>query len=192
MGTEFDKKLVRLLADRFQQHITNLILDHIDIKDEFDPMFKSNLVRNVFLKKTEKSMDKKKQMKINDIQEVAERVAAKTREKHMSYGGALDVSHMILNVLYPDGVLPGQFFEFEVVSRIIEKLCRITRGNPVAYGESPWEDIIGYSLLAHKEFHNKEIAPVEKYVDDEDEEEVVGDKKRGYPPKYKEKNDVND
>lgn len=91
-----------------------------------------------------------------DLRDVAVEVSEAAIRKDMSYGSALDIAPKIMRELYPDGILPSQsqFQEFQIISRIVEKLCRLTRGDRNAFNENPWADILGYALHAHKNYVN--------------------------------------
>jgi len=67
-------------------------------------------------------------------------------EKNAAYGNSFSESHKILSVLYPDGIKPDQYTDALAIIRVIDKLFRIANKKN-AFGESPWQDIAGYSLL---------------------------------------------
>ena len=67
-------------------------------------------------------------------------------EKNSAYGDSFSQSHKILQVLYPDGVKPEQYRDMLATVRIIDKLFRIAYNKGYG-GESPWRDILGYSIL---------------------------------------------
>lgn len=89
-----------------------------------------------------------------DLRDVAVDVSEAVIRKDMSYGGALEVVPRIMRELYPDGILPGQMQEAQIITRIVEKMCRLTRGDRTAFGENPWADILGYALHGHKNYVN--------------------------------------
>ena len=57
-----------------------------------------------------------------------------------------NISQEIIKVLYPNGIQPKQYRDMLAIVRVIDKLFRIAN-NKDAFGESPWRDIAGYSLL---------------------------------------------
>ncbi len=66
--------------------------------------------------------------------------------KNEAYGASFDKAGSVMRVLYPSGIRPEQYDDALAVVRVIDKLFRIaTRKN--AFGESPWRDIGGYSIL---------------------------------------------
>ena len=75
--------------------------------------------------------------------EVAELVA----RKQEAYGDAFTRSGEVLKILYPDGVSVDNYQELLTVTRILDKLFRISTNND-SFNEDPWRDILGYALLA--------------------------------------------
>lgn len=68
-------------------------------------------------------------------------------EKNKAYGNSFVESAKILKILYPDGIKPEQYIDALSMVRIIDKQFRIANKKD-AFGENPWMDINGYSLLA--------------------------------------------
>ena len=66
--------------------------------------------------------------------------------KNKAYGDSFAKSGDILRILYPDGIDPDQYDDVLTLARIIDKLFRIATDRD-ALGESPYEDIAGYSIL---------------------------------------------
>ncbi len=69
-----------------------------------------------------------------------------TDEKNEAYGDSFQRSGDVLEILYPEGVMPSQYRDALGVVRVVDKLFRIATRKD-AFGESPWRDIAGYSLL---------------------------------------------
>lgn len=68
-------------------------------------------------------------------------------EKQLAYGDSFSQSNKVIEVLYPNGISKEQYKDFLTVIRVIDKLFRIA--NDKGYGgESPWNDICGYSILS--------------------------------------------
>ena len=88
----------------------------------------------------------------DDYEEIGASIGRLIQEKQEAYGDSFNRANEILRVLYPDGVSPDKYRDFLAVTRVIDKLFRIATDRD-AYGESPWKDIAGYSLLsiAHPE-----------------------------------------
>jgi hypothetical protein len=75
--------------------------------------------------------------------EVGRLVATKQR----AYGDAFGRAGPIMRILYPRGVPPAALDDALAVVRVLDKLFRIATDRD-ALGESPWQDIVGYGLLA--------------------------------------------
>ena len=72
-------------------------------------------------------------------------MAKMTAEKKKAYGDSLRKSGELLKIIYPDGISHEQMTTALINVRIIDKLNRIAN-EPSAFGENPYEDIIGYAL----------------------------------------------
>jgi hypothetical protein len=83
----------------------------------------------------------------NTFQGVAASVAELVEEKKAAYGNSFGKSGEIMKVLYPDGIPVDKYQDALTVVRVIDKLFRIATKKDTL-GESPWRDIMGYSLLA--------------------------------------------
>jgi hypothetical protein len=68
------------------------------------------------------------------------------QEKNEAYGDSFGQSCKILEVLYPEGIKPGQYRDALAITRVIDKLFRLANKKD-AFGESPWRDICGYAIL---------------------------------------------
>lgn len=101
----------------------------------------------------------------NDYEEIGASIGRLVQEKQEAYGDSFNRSCEILRVLYPQGVTPDKYRDFLAITRVIDKLFRIATDRD-AFGESPWRDIAGYSLLsvAHAEENSEPISiPPEAY-----------------------------
>jgi len=67
-------------------------------------------------------------------------------DKQAHYGRAYQKAAAILAILWPDGIRPGQYATAALVTRVCEKLARVSTQLP-GDGESPWMDIAGISFL---------------------------------------------
>jgi len=76
----------------------------------------------------------------------ANKVARIIIEKQAAYGDSFGQSGKVLEMLYPNGVTVAQYHDMLSLVRIIDKLFRIAN-NKDAFGESPYSDLVGYSLL---------------------------------------------
>jgi len=84
--------------------------------------------------------------------DVGELVAKKNKQ----YGNSFGRSGAILKILYPEGVPVESLDDVLIIARILDKIYRIATNNDPT-GESPFEDILGYCLLAIK--RNLQISP---------------------------------
>lgn len=78
---------------------------------------------------------------------LASNVASLVIEKQVAYGDSFSKSGDVLRILYPDGIPPEKLDDALVIVRVIDKLFRLAVDNDPT-GESPWQDIVGYGLLA--------------------------------------------
>lgn len=79
--------------------------------------------------------------------ELALEVGRLVEAKQKAYGDNAIVNiSKLLQLLYPNGIKPAQYLEMSILVRLFDKLHRITSGNKKAFGESPWQDIVGYAL----------------------------------------------
>lgn len=69
-----------------------------------------------------------------------------TEEKNIAYGDSFRRSGAFLSMLYPNGIRPDQYDDALTLVRIFDKLMRIATDQD-AFGESPYNDIVGYGLL---------------------------------------------
>ena len=90
-------------------------------------------------------------------QEIGEDIGKLVQEKNEAYGDSFGQACRILEVLYPNGINPRQYRDALAITRVIDKLFRLANKKD-AFGESPWRDICGYSILgiANDESEKKE------------------------------------
>ena len=81
-----------------------------------------------------------------DYEELGRRVGAIVNEKNKAYGNSFGAAGEFLKLLYPDGVRPEQYTDMLCLVRVLDKLKRIATDKD-AFGESPYSDLAGYSLL---------------------------------------------
>lgn len=84
---------------------------------------------------------------MSDFHKIAQEIADLVVEKQAAYGDAFGKSGEVLEVLYPNGVKPEDYTNLLTVARILDKLFRIANQQD-AFGEDPYSDVLGYSLLA--------------------------------------------
>ena len=81
-----------------------------------------------------------------DFVEIANSIGKLLEQKNAAYGGSYAKTGAILGILYPNGVKPEQYQEVLVITRILDKLGRISHDKK-AFDEDPWKDIAGYAIL---------------------------------------------
>lgn len=81
---------------------------------------------------------------------IAASIGALVAAKNAAYGDSFHECAEFLCLLYPQGVHPGQYQNLLAIVRVWDKLKRIAT-NQDPYGENPWQDIAGYSILMCKD-----------------------------------------
>ena|SRR3990167_2387153 len=82
------------------------------------------------------------------ILETAEFLGPFLVKKDLAYGDATRKIIRCLKEYYPDGIPHDQIHNVYFMIQINNKFCRIATDND-PFGENPWLDIAGYSLLAY-------------------------------------------
>lgn len=77
---------------------------------------------------------------------IANEIGKLVQEKNEAYGDSFGQACRILEVLYPEGIKPAQYRDALAITRVIDKLFRLSNKKN-AFGESPWRDICGYAIL---------------------------------------------
>jgi hypothetical protein len=85
--------------------------------------------------------------KQSTVRSVAQDLVDLVERKQAAYGDSFGKAGAVIKILYPDGVPTEAVPEMLTVVRVIDKLFRIATARD-ALGESPWDDIAGYALLA--------------------------------------------
>ena len=83
---------------------------------------------------------------MSNFENIGREIGSLVQEKNDAYGDSFGQANKVLEALYPNGVRPDQYLDMLAVVRVIDKLFRIANKKD-AFGESPWKDICGYSLL---------------------------------------------
>jgi hypothetical protein len=84
--------------------------------------------------------------KLSEFEEIGLSVGSLVTKKNKAYGNSFEKSCGILKILFPNGVQPKQYNSMLTIVRVLDKLFRISVDKD-AFGESPWKDICGYSIL---------------------------------------------
>ena len=93
---------------------------------------------------------------VDRYKQIADSVGALVSEKNIAYGDSFGKACKILETLYPGGVKPEQYTDMLAIVRVVDKLFRIATKKD-AFGESPWRDICGYSILGVANDENKQL-----------------------------------
>ncbi|HOL44382.1 MAG TPA: hypothetical protein PK659_09040 [Methanothrix sp.] len=81
---------------------------------------------------------------LKEYEEIALELAQLLASKQAAYGDSFGRSGEILRVLFPDGIRPESYDIVLPLTRIIDKIFRLSTG----HHEDSWEDIAGYAMLA--------------------------------------------
>jgi len=90
----------------------------------------------------------------NNYKQIAEEIADLVIEKQKAYGNSFGEAESFLRLLYPDGIPVEKYKDMLTLVRIWDKIKRIATDKD-ALGESPYNDIMGYCLLALNEIKQK-------------------------------------
>ena len=83
---------------------------------------------------------------MSSYEDIGSDIGRLVKEKNEAYGDSFGQASRILEVLYPDGIPVNQYKDALAIIRVIDKLFRLANDKD-AFGESPWRDICGYSIL---------------------------------------------
>lgn len=85
------------------------------------------------------------------FEKIAEELGKLVREKNDAYGSAYALCATFLELLFPGGVHVDRYTDMLLLVRMFDKQMRIARRKD-AFGESPYKDLAGYSVLGiHKD-----------------------------------------
>jgi hypothetical protein len=82
------------------------------------------------------------------VTDITKELATLLIGKEAAYGNAFNNSAEILKLLYPEGVLVEDYKNLLYITRILDKLGRISNNDKT---EDPFQDIAGYSILAMRQ-----------------------------------------
>ena len=91
--------------------------------------------------------------KLNKFSEIGFKVGELVNDKQKAYGDSFGRSGECLRQMYPKGIQPDQYTDLLTIARILDKLFRIAN-DPKAFDENPYQDIVGYALLAMKRYED--------------------------------------
>jgi len=75
-------------------------------------------------------------------------------DKQKAYGDSFGRSGKCLMEMFPKGIKLDQYGDLLTIARILDKLFRIAN-DPDAFDENPYQDIVGYALLAMKRYDER-------------------------------------
>lgn len=111
-------------------------------------------------------------------QDLANKIGALVDEKNAAYGNSFGEVGDFLRILYPNGIPPEAYTDALCIVRIFDKLKRIATKKD-AFGESPYQDIVGYALLGtQKDNEAREALSREEVQDLLDQGEKIRDEIR--------------
>lgn len=82
--------------------------------------------------------------------ELATELGATVTEKNKAYGNSFSTAAKALEILYPDGIPVSKYGSILLFARMWDKHSREAH-DADAFGESPYKDLAGYSLLGWAE-----------------------------------------
>jgi hypothetical protein len=91
--------------------------------------------------------------KTPSFKSIGKNIGDLVEEKQKQYGDSFGRAGDVLKVLYPDGIKPDQYDEMLSITRVLDKIFRLTEGDQG--DESAWQDIAGYALLGVRKKLNK-------------------------------------
>jgi len=80
-------------------------------------------------------------------EELARELGKTVDQKQQAYGDSFGKAGQAFRILYPNDVSLEHYDDLLAVTRVVDKLFRVATDKG-AFGESAWEDIHGYSVLA--------------------------------------------
>ena len=90
----------------------------------------------------------------NNYDSIGWDVGQLVQAKQTAYGDSFGRSGECLRQMFPQGIKQTQYDDLLTIARILDKLFRIAN-DPKAFDENPWQDIVGYGLLAMKRHDKK-------------------------------------
>jgi hypothetical protein len=83
---------------------------------------------------------------MSKFERIASEIGKLTAEKQEAYGDSFGKCGEFLRLLFPDGIPPERYTDALCLVRMFDKMMRIATKKD-AFGESPYRDLGGYSLL---------------------------------------------
>jgi hypothetical protein len=92
-----------------------------------------------------------KKARLRTYSDIGYKVGKLVENKQKAYGDSFGRSGRCLLEMFPDGIKVDQYGDLLTIARILDKLFRIAN-DPDAFDENPYQDIVGYALLAMKKY----------------------------------------
>tara|TARA_R100001244_G_C5129916_1_gene125522 strand:- start:339 stop:647 length:309 start_codon:yes stop_codon:yes gene_type:complete len=86
--------------------------------------------------------------------DIGSTVGKLVEDKQKAYGDSFGRSGRCLLEMFPNGIKIDQYGDLLTIARILDKLFRIAN-DPDAFDENPYQDIVGYALLAMKRYEER-------------------------------------
>jgi len=86
--------------------------------------------------------------------DIGSKVGKLVEDKQKAYGDSFGRSGRCLLEMFPKGIKTDQYGDLLTIARILDKLFRIAN-DPDAFDENPYQDIVGYALLAMKRYEER-------------------------------------
>ena len=83
--------------------------------------------------------------------DIGSQVGKLVEDKQKAYGDSFGRSGRCLLEMFPNGIKVDQYDDLLTIARILDKLFRIAN-DPDAFDENPYQDIVGYALLAMRRY----------------------------------------
>jgi len=83
--------------------------------------------------------------------DIGSMVGKLVEDKQKAYGDSFGRSGRCLMEMFPNGIKVDQYDDLLTIARILDKLFRIAN-DPDAFEENPYQDIVGYALLAMRRY----------------------------------------
>lgn len=93
---------------------------------------------------------------MSTLKQTATDLAELCEAKRKAYGDSIPKAAALLELLYPNGIQPAQYFDALIAARQFEKQARLAQGAD-AHGEDPRLDNAGYALMA-LDYSKREVA----------------------------------
>lgn len=88
-----------------------------------------------------------------EFEERGQKLGRLVDKKQAQYGDAITASEQIMSILFPEGIPKEKLKLSLLMVRMIDKLCRLSRGNGEG-DEDAFGDIAGYGLLGQRFIKN--------------------------------------